>query len=81
MPILQTARNNEDRNKMKQYRTDCWRDICKQQFELDYYANISIDSTDSMAPYERKLYYQYLTDQKQSEQEAQKERLRQLNKG
>lgn len=52
--------------------------MCKKQFDLAYYANISPAITDEMATYELDLYYSFLEDVKNAEREVAEQRIKAL---
>lgn len=49
-----------------------WEDICMQEFQLNYYGNISYESVEEMSSYERKYFYGLLVNQKETEAEERK---------
>lgn len=50
-----------------------WEAICTEEFQLNYYGNISYESVEDMSVYERKFFYGLLVDTKEEEYNARKE--------
>lgn len=74
-------RTEEENLKIWQYRTDMFRGIVREQFQLAYFGRVDYGSTEEMAIGERKILYELLIEQKQDEKKQHEQAMQEAKSG
>lgn len=76
VPLLSDELPEEEQDRRWKYRTEYYKQILTEQFQLCYFAHVDFRATDLMAVSERKFLHLLLANQKQTEKEAHEQALR-----